>query len=91
MEFVSPKIPRSERRNCTVISTDTPASKALRKDIKNHSLEFQLVLNIQHPTEIYVVLPFPAADFSSWSVWKQGTGYLRYLWFNYSVDPNGKA
>lgn len=56
MEFMSPKIPRSERRNCTVISTDTPTSKALRKDIKTHSLEFQLVLNIQHPTEIYVVL-----------------------------------
>lgn len=57
MEFMSPKIPRSERRNCTVgVSTDTPMSKALRKDIKTHSLEFQLVLNIQHPTEIYVVL-----------------------------------
>lgn len=65
-------------------------SKALRKDIKTHSLEFQLVLNIQHPTEIYVVLLFPAAGFSSWSVWKQGTGYLN-LWFNSQCEPKWQA
>lgn len=62
-------------------------NKALRNCINCHTLEFQPVLNIKHPAEIYAVLLFPTAGFSPFrNVWKQDSGYLN-LSFNWWCEP----